>query len=87
MFFIAIILWGMLIGAGAQLILGRERGRIDWTMALVSGLLGSLVGGMIFSLIAGEGFELRPVGIIGSVVGAVIVTLAWRWWAGRSATA
>ena len=84
MFFIAIILWGMLIGAGAQLILGRERGRIDWTMALLSGLIGSLVGGAIFSLIAGEGFELRPVGIIGSLVGAVIVTLAWRWWASRS---
>ena len=86
MFFIAIILWGMLIGAGAQLILGRERGRIDWTMALLSGLIGSLVGGAIFSLIAGEGFELRPVGIIGSLVGAVIVTLAWRWWASRSTT-
>ena len=87
MFFIAIILWGMLIGAGAQLIVGRRGGRIDWLQALVSGLVGSLVGGVIFSLIAGEGFELRPVGIIGSLIGAVIVTLAWRWWAGRNAAA
>ena len=85
MFFIAIILWGMLIGAGAQLIVGRRGGQIDWLQALVSGLAGSLVGGLIFSLIAGEGFELKPVGIIGSLVGAVVVTLAWRWWAGRSA--
>ena len=87
MFFIAIILWGMLIGAGAQLILGRRGGQIDWAMALGSGLLGSLVGGLLFSLIAGEGFDLRPSGIIGSVVGAVLVTLAWRWWAGRSSAA
>jgi uncharacterized membrane protein YeaQ/YmgE (transglycosylase-associated protein family) len=85
--FIAIILWGMLIGAGAQLILGRSSGRIDWGMALGSGLVGALVGGLLFSLVAGEGLELRPAGIFGSLVGAVIVTAAWRWWVGRGATA
>ena len=83
MFFIALILFGMLVGAGAQLILGRRGGSIDWGMALVSGLVGSFVGGLIFSLVAGDGFDLRPSGIIGSLLGAVIVTLAWRWWASR----
>ena len=54
-------------------------------MALVAGLVGSFVGGLIFSLAAGDGFDLQPSGIIGSVLGAVIVTLLWRWWASRTA--
>jgi len=85
MLIIGLILFGMLIGAGAQLILGRYRGQIDWGMALVSGLVGSFVGGLLFSLIARDGLELRPSGIIGSLIGAVVVTGLWRWWANRSA--
>jgi uncharacterized membrane protein YeaQ/YmgE (transglycosylase-associated protein family) len=84
MLIIGLILFGMLIGAGAQLILGRDRGQVDWGMALVSGLVGSFVGGLLFSLIAGDGLELRPSGIIGSLIGAVIVTALWRWWGIRS---
>jgi uncharacterized membrane protein YeaQ/YmgE (transglycosylase-associated protein family) len=53
-------------------------------MALVAGLAGSFVGGLLGSLLAGEGLELRPSGIIGSLVGAVIVTAAWLWWKRRS---
>jgi uncharacterized membrane protein YeaQ/YmgE (transglycosylase-associated protein family) len=82
---IGLILFGMLIGAGAQLILGRSTGSIDWGMALVSGLIGSFVGGLIFSFVAGDGLELRPSGIIGSLLGAVIVTAAWQWQKRRAA--
>ena len=84
MLIIGLILFGMLVGAGAQLILGR-RGGIDWGMALVSGLVGSFVGGLLLSLVSGDGLELRPSGIIGSLVGAVIVTAGWLWWSRRSA--
>jgi uncharacterized membrane protein YeaQ/YmgE (transglycosylase-associated protein family) len=87
MLILGLILFGMLIGAGAQLLLGREGGGIDWTMAIVAGLVGSFVGGLLASLLAGDGIELRPSGIIGSLVGAVLVTLVWRWSAGRSKTA
>jgi uncharacterized membrane protein YeaQ/YmgE (transglycosylase-associated protein family) len=76
---IGLILFGMLIGAGAQLLLGRSTRSIDWGMALVAGLAGSFVGGLLFSLVAGEGLELRPSGIIGSLIGAAIVTAAWQW--------
>ena len=79
MLIIALILFGMLVGAAAQLILGRGGKSIDWTMAFVAGLVGSFVGGLIASLIAGDGLDLRPSGIIGSIVGAVIVTAIWRW--------
>lgn len=37
MLILGLILFGMLIGAGAQLILGREGGSVDWTMAIVAG--------------------------------------------------
>ena len=84
MLIIGIILFGMLIGAGAQLILGRSRRGYDWTMAFVAGLAGSFIGGLLISLIAGDGLELRPSGIIVSLVGAVIVTAVWRWWDSRS---
>jgi uncharacterized membrane protein YeaQ/YmgE (transglycosylase-associated protein family) len=84
MLLIALILFGMLIGAGAQLILGRAGQGIDWPMAFASGLLGSFVGGLLSSLLAGDGLSLRPSGLIGSLVGAVIVTAAWQWWRGRA---
>jgi uncharacterized membrane protein YeaQ/YmgE (transglycosylase-associated protein family) len=86
MLLIAIILFGMLVGAGAQLLLGRSASGIDWPMAFASGLLGSLVGGLLVSLLAGDGLELRLSGIIGSLVGAVIVTAVWQWLRGRRAS-
>ncbi len=88
MLIIGLILFGMLIGAGAQLLLGRPSGRsIDWGKALVSGLAGSFVGGLIFSLLAGDGLELRPSGIIGSLLGATIVSAGWYWFERRGQAA
>ena len=84
MLILGIILFGMLVGAGAQLILGRGGAGIDWTMAIVAGLVGSFIGGLLISLLSGDGLDLRPSGIIGSLVGALIVTAAWRWWDGRN---
>ena len=47
-------------------------------MALVAGLAGSFVGGLLISLLADDGLSLRPSGIIGSIVGATIVSVVWR---------
>ncbi|WP_456825182.1 GlsB/YeaQ/YmgE family stress response membrane protein [Cellulomonas sp. P5_E12] len=84
MLILGLILFGMLIGALAQLILGKGRKGIDWTMAIIAGLVGSFVGGLLASLIAGDGLELRASGIIGSIVGALIITAIWRFSGGRS---
>jgi uncharacterized membrane protein YeaQ/YmgE (transglycosylase-associated protein family) len=78
MLILGIILLGMIAGAGAQLVLQRGTG-INWPMALVTGIIGSFVGGLFFSLLAGDGLRLRPSGIIGSIFGAVVVTLLWDW--------
>jgi uncharacterized membrane protein YeaQ/YmgE (transglycosylase-associated protein family) len=85
--FIGIILFGMLVGAGAQLILRRSTNGINWPMAFASGLIGSFVGGLLGSLLAGDGLALKPSGIIGSLVGAIIVTVLWQWWQGRTTSA
>jgi uncharacterized membrane protein YeaQ/YmgE (transglycosylase-associated protein family) len=87
MLFIGIILFGMLAGAAAQLILGRTGGGVNWPLAFGAGIAGSFVGGLLASLLAGDGLELRPSGIVGSIIGAVIVTAVWGWWQGRRTTA
>jgi len=86
MLILGMILFGMVVGAAAQLILGREGKSVDWTMAIVAGLVGSFVGGLLASLLSGDGITLRPSGVIGSIVGAVIVTALWRWSRTRSVT-
>ena len=65
MLILGLILFGMLVGAGAQLILGKSAKGIDWTLALVAGLVGSFVGGLLISLLSGDGLEFRASGIIG----------------------
>jgi uncharacterized membrane protein YeaQ/YmgE (transglycosylase-associated protein family) len=77
---LAIIALGLAAGWVAQKILmsGRET---DWGLALGTGLAGSFVGGLLGSLLAGDGLRIRPSGVIGSIVGAVIVlflVMAWR---------
>jgi uncharacterized membrane protein YeaQ/YmgE (transglycosylase-associated protein family) len=84
---LGIILFGMVVGAAAQFVLGFGRSGIDWGMALVAGLIGSFVGGLLVSLLAGDGLALEPSGLIGSFVGAVLVTLAWRWVSSRGSGA
>jgi uncharacterized membrane protein YeaQ/YmgE (transglycosylase-associated protein family) len=84
MLILGLILFGMLVGAGAQLILGRNAKGIDWTLAFVAGLVGSFVGGLLISLLSGDGLALRPSGIIGSLGGALLVTAGWQWYRRRS---
>jgi uncharacterized membrane protein YeaQ/YmgE (transglycosylase-associated protein family) len=86
MLILGLILFGMLVGAGAQLIMGKSTKGIDWTLAFVAGLVGSFIGGLLISLLSGDGLQLRPSGIIGSLVGALLVTAGWQWYRRRSKT-
>jgi uncharacterized membrane protein YeaQ/YmgE (transglycosylase-associated protein family) len=83
MLLLGIILFGMLVGAAAQLVVGKPAKGVAWGRALAAGIVGSFIGGLILSLISGDGLALRPSGIIGSLAGAIIVTLAWQWWLTR----
>jgi uncharacterized membrane protein YeaQ/YmgE (transglycosylase-associated protein family) len=87
MLLLAILGFGVLAGAVAQLVLGTGLYRVDWGEALVAGLVGSFVGGILASLLAGDGLRLRPSGLIGSIIGAIVVTAAYRWYQARGRTA
>ncbi len=86
MLILFIILWGMVVGWIAQLILGRTQAmrKTNWGEAIVAGLLGSFVGGLLISLISGDGLEFRPSGVIGSILGGVIVLAIWQAIRGRA---
>ena len=78
MLLLGIILFGMIIGAAAQLIVQRRGVTINWPRAFAAGLFGSFVGGLLVSLLSGDGLALRPSGIIGSLAGAILVTAIWQ---------
>lgn len=56
-----------------HLILGGSARPESWGELLIAGLAGSFVGGLLLSLLAGDGLAIQPSGLIGSVAGAVIV--------------
>jgi uncharacterized membrane protein YeaQ/YmgE (transglycosylase-associated protein family) len=77
--FIWMILIGLVAGAIAKFIMpGRDPGGIIVTILL--GIAGSVVGGMLF------GGSDNRVGLIGSVVGALILLLLYRLLVGRRRT-
>lgn len=77
MLILGLLVFGLFIGWLAQLVLGLgTRPNLE---SLVAGLVGSFVGGLLASLIAGDGVRIRPSGLIGSFVGAVIVLVVWGW--------
>ena len=72
MIILAWIVIGLVAGYLANLVVGKGRGYSPLEM-LIGGLVGSLVGGTLFSLLLGEGFDVRIGGFIGSTIGAIIV--------------
>jgi uncharacterized membrane protein YeaQ/YmgE (transglycosylase-associated protein family) len=79
---LALILIGMIAGWVAEKVIYPDW-KMDWTEAFIVGIVGSLLFGVTANLIAGDGFELRPAGIIGSVIGAIVVLAIVKWFRGR----
>jgi uncharacterized membrane protein YeaQ/YmgE (transglycosylase-associated protein family) len=77
MILLFILVWGMFAGWIAHLLLARGQ-PVNWAELLIIGLAGSFVGGLLISLASGDGLALRPSGIIGSILGAVILLAAWQ---------
>ena len=73
MLILGIIAFGVVVGWLARTVLGRHD--LSWGKTILYGLIGSFVGGLLVSLIAGDGLALRPSGIIGSILGAIVVIL------------
>ena len=85
MLILGMILFGVLIGWVARTILGRSD--LSWGRTILFGMIGSFVGGLIVSLMAGDGLALRPSGIIGSILGAMLLILGDQMISRRSKTA
>lgn len=50
--------------------------KVSWGRMIVVGLLGSIVGGLIGSIIWGDGIvDWHPSGLIGSLIGAIILVI------------
>ena len=81
MLILGIILFGVVAGWVARTLLGRSD--LSWGRTILFGLIGSFVGGLLFSLLAGDGLALRPSGLIGSILGAIIVILVDQLITGR----
>ena len=86
MILLFILVWGMFAGWIAHLLLARDE-PVNWAELLVVGLAGSFAGGLLVSLLSGDGLALRPSGIIGSIVGAVLLLAGWRAMRGRTRAA
>ena len=82
---ILFIVIGLVAGLIARAIVpGRQK--MGFGMTAVLGMAGSLIGGLFVSLIdRGDGFG--PVGIIGSIVGAVVLLGAYLAVTGRRTVA
>ena len=44
----------------------------------MTGIVGSFVGGLLFSLIAGDGLAIEMSGLIGSIIGAIVILAIYR---------
>ena len=84
MLILGMIAFGVLIGWVARTIL--RRGDLSWGRTILFGIVGSFVGGLIVSLISGDGLALRPSGIIGSILGAMLLILGDQMISRRSKT-
>jgi uncharacterized membrane protein YeaQ/YmgE (transglycosylase-associated protein family) len=80
---LAILVLGMFAGWIAHLLIARDQ-PISWAELLAVGLAGSFVGGLLISLLSGDGLALRPSGVIGSILGAVVLLAAWQAIRGRT---
>lgn len=79
---IAIIGWvvcGYIAGNVAMWLLPPPAGQaVSGLHVIGCGIAGSVVGGLAYSTIHGQGYS--PAGIVWSCIGAAVVVAAWRWY-------
>lgn len=87
---IYLLLVGMAAGWLAWILLGKKkslskaRRQPNYAILLPVGVAGSFVGGLVVSLLMGDGLTLRPSGMLASVAGAVAVAAVYVWFEGRN---
>ena len=82
MLILGILVLGLFAGWIANLLTGRRR--TEWGDLFAIGVAGSFIGGLLLSVLAGDGLAIRPSGLIGSILGATIVIVIVNLLAGGS---
>ena len=82
MLILGLLVIGIAAGWAAQKVFSPRR-PVNWAATLPQGLIGSFVGGLLASLLAGDGLAIRMSGLLGSFVGAVIVVAVANLWSRR----
>jgi uncharacterized membrane protein YeaQ/YmgE (transglycosylase-associated protein family) len=72
MIILAFVVIALVAGFIANYLVGKGRNFETWEL-FVAGLVGSFVGGTIFTLIFERDFDIRISGLIGSTIGAIVV--------------
>ena len=75
MILLYIIVVGLFAGWLANTVLHRGA---NPSQQFIAGIAGSFVGGLLANLFAGDGIKLRPSGMIGSIIGAIIIFAVWN---------
>ena len=70
--FFAWIAVGFIAGLVARVVVRPDR-RLGCLGTIAVGLAGSLVGGTLANVIAGDSFDIAASGIIGSIIGAMFI--------------
>jgi uncharacterized membrane protein YeaQ/YmgE (transglycosylase-associated protein family) len=79
---IAFLIIGLIAGFIARaLVPGPDP--MGWLGTMVLGIVGSFVGGTLAALLVGGTFDISASGLVGSIIGAIIVLLVWRFMGGR----
>ncbi|MFN8620347.1 MAG: GlsB/YeaQ/YmgE family stress response membrane protein [Chloroflexota bacterium] len=68
---LAFIVIALVAGFIADYVWGRKHAYERWELFVV-GIVGSFVGGSLFAIIDGKGFEIGISGLLGSIIGAII---------------
>ncbi len=75
---IYLLIVGMACGWLAWVVMGKSKAlkradkKPNWAIIFPLGVAGSFIGGLGVSLLAGNGFALKPSGMIASFIGALI---------------
>lgn len=76
MIILAFVVIALVAGFIANYLVGGKRTYENWELFVI-GIVGSFVGGLIFSLVNGDGLEIRLSGLIGSIIGAIVALLIY----------
>jgi len=90
MIILAFIVIALVAGFIANWLVGRGRNYETWELFVV-GIIGSFVGGLIFSLLLDHNLDIHITGLVGSTLGAIVVLALYgpvrAWWRKRNAPA